>query len=428
MAFVGLDPDRAGELAQHLDEAATDLYAHADRVARLLSQADISSSHAPAETRDVANWAAYRARDLRKRIDRIVAANHIGAGPRIPGFRFASGKGAVNAGHDAADKLAELVEKGDKKGLDAELHAIAPYLSDLRYASAMFDRLGPKRSFDLLSAAKGRPDVAVLGRALATAHASKVISDKFLDGILEAGHNRAAALDAYMHASGVSERDRAQVALDEYMHRAASPPGTYKLLETTAPLVPYLEAGARVAVIGGAVVIVAGAGACVLLSEGACLGPAAAMAEQGALVFSSEDPSLPTGLFETLPLSLEDEAAFSRFVDRFRAVLPRAQLAFRGSSATGVKWKTGDPFDGSSDIDIAVVDDELFDKAREFGINLAGAGTRTRPLSPDDLPLLGLRDLQSELSGIAGHDVRFMIYRSMDDVLARGPAIVLPQS
>ena len=44
VSFVGLDPVRAGELASHLDQAAADLEAHAQEVARLLAQAGISSA------------------------------------------------------------------------------------------------------------------------------------------------------------------------------------------------------------------------------------------------------------------------------------------------------------------------------------------------------------------------------------------------
>ena len=67
--FVGLAPVAASGLATRLEEAAVDLEAHADRVARLLVQADITSSNASAEIRDVAAWTRYRSRDLRRRID-----------------------------------------------------------------------------------------------------------------------------------------------------------------------------------------------------------------------------------------------------------------------------------------------------------------------------------------------------------------------
>jgi hypothetical protein len=428
MSFVGLDPDRAGVLAAHLDEAAADLEAHAQTIERLLAQAGIVSSQAPAQIRDVANWAAYRSRDLRRRIDQIVAADHIGAGPRVPGFRFATKKGAVEAADDTADKLRELLGKGSKKALGGELRAMAPYLADQRYAAELFKRLGPKGTFDVLSATQASPAVLVLGRALAVLHASGAISDAFLKGILEAARKRAASLDSYMHPWGAaSERDRAKVALNEYVHGADSPPGSYKFLEAIAPLLPYLEAGTKVAIIGGAVVIVTAVGACAALSAGSCLGPASAFAEEGAVIFASEAPSVATDLFETLPLSMQEETEFGRFIDQIHARLPQMLVGgIRGSSATGVSWETGEPFNEASDIDLAIVDTGLWEKAQELGYKVIGGGTRTWPLKEYQLDGLGLRELQAELTEIAGHDVSIMLYRTMDDVFARGPFIVIP--
>ena len=73
MSYVGLDLAKCSDLKAHLDQAAADLNAHAATVQGLLAQADIQSCRAPAELRDVAAWAAYRARDLHKRIDRARA-------------------------------------------------------------------------------------------------------------------------------------------------------------------------------------------------------------------------------------------------------------------------------------------------------------------------------------------------------------------
>jgi hypothetical protein len=162
------------------------------------------------------------------------------------------------------------------------------------------------------------------------------------------------------------------------------------------------------------------------LSEGSCLGPAAAFAEEGAVVFSSEAPNVPTGLFETLPVNM-DEGTSVRLLDRVRAILPRVQVAIRGSSATGVKWETGDPLDEASDIDLAIVDDGLFQKAQELGIKFRGDGTRTGPLKLLQLRDLGLEELANELAEVAGYKVSIMVYRSMDDVLARGPAVIFPE-
>ena len=65
-----------------------------------------------------------------------------------------------------------------------------------------------------------------------------------------------------------------------------------------------------------------------------------------------------------------------------------------GSSATGVKWRSGEPFNAESDIDLAVVDSDLFAKAKELGVKLWGGGTRTPPLSNSGLEDLGLRSFK----------------------------------
>jgi hypothetical protein len=427
MSFVGLDPDRAGALAAHLDEAAADLNAHAQTVERLLADAGIVSSQAPAQIRDAANWAAYRSRDLRRRIDRIVAADHIGAGPRVPGFRFASKRGAVAAADNATHKLRELLAKGDKRALGDELGAMAPYLADQRYAAELFKRLGPKGVLDLVTALRGDAGVLIIGRALEAGQESGVITSRFLERMVEGALKRDAAVNAYVHPWGaVDARDRLKDAMKEWEQSTAGPPGLHGFMEAIAPLIPYVEAGAKVAVIGDAVVIVTAAGACVALSYASCLGPATAFVDESAVVFASEASAVPTGLLETLPVDY-DEAQFSGFIERIHARLPQfLGGVIRGSSATGVSFKTGEPFRDASDIDLAIVHDGLWAKVEELGIERWGAGTRTPPLSLSDLGNLGLKELQAELTEIAGHRVSIMIYRSMGDVLARGPGIVLP--
>jgi hypothetical protein len=144
-------------------------------------------------------------------------------------------------------------------------------------------------------------------------------------------------------------------------------------------------------------------------------------------MFASEAPGVPTSLVETLPLSLQEETGFGRFIDQIQARLPEMLVAgIRGSSATGVKWETGEPFNEASDIDLAIVDNGLWEKAQEFGYELIGGGTRTWPLKEFQLEQLGLLELQVELTQIAGHDVSIMLYRSMEDLLARGPFIAIP--
>ena len=59
-----------------------------------------------------------------------------------------------------------------------------------------------------------------------------------------------------------------------------------------------------------------------------------------------------------------DEAKFGRFCEIVRAAVPEANAGvLRGSAITGIKWKTGEPFDhagpGTSDIDLTLVGSDV---------------------------------------------------------------------
>ena len=110
MSYVGLDPQAASELARHLDEAARDLESHASTVAGLLDQAGIVSSAAPAQLREIAGWAAYRSRDLRRRIDKAVAADSGGVGAIwVRTISNGRGKVRVSARHSSlGEKIVEI--------------------------------------------------------------------------------------------------------------------------------------------------------------------------------------------------------------------------------------------------------------------------------------------------------------------------------
>jgi hypothetical protein len=142
MSYVGLDIDKCSELKAHLDQAAADLNAHAATVVALLAQAGIQSCQAPAELRDVAAWAAYRSRDLQKRIDKARAADS-GRGNAAPtGFRFASDEDARKAGIEEAKKINDLVHGGKDNEVRAELDKVRQYSSDTNFAAAFLSRLG----------------------------------------------------------------------------------------------------------------------------------------------------------------------------------------------------------------------------------------------------------------------------------------------
>src|SRR5438309_2055730 len=154
MAYVGLDPQAAGELAMRLDQAAADLEGHAGEVARLLDQAGIVSSAAPAQLREIAGWAAYRSRDLRRRIDKALAADSGAAGARAPGFRFASRGGAKKAGTEEADKIRALLDGHHPKKLAEDWPRRSP-TSPTRTSQPAFSRAWVRKPPSTCSARPG---------------------------------------------------------------------------------------------------------------------------------------------------------------------------------------------------------------------------------------------------------------------------------
>lgn len=95
---------------------------------------------------------------------------------------------------------------------------------------------------------------------------------------------------------------------------------------------------------------------------------------------------------------------------------------------TGRSFRTGAAFDAGrvSDFDIALGSPSLLARARELGVGLRSAGTRTGPLSAAQVQQLGLGSLQQSLSQMAGRPVNFMIYGDAAAAAARAPSIPIP--
>ncbi|GAC1322140.1 MAG: hypothetical protein NVSMB13_00030 [Mycobacteriales bacterium] len=134
-----------------------------------------------------------------------------------------------------------------------------------------------------------------------------------------------------------------------------------------------------------------------------------------------------------VPFGFADMPSFGIFGERLHAGLSRAGYAdargiLQGSGVTGISYATKAAFDvgRTSDLDVALAGRTLFDAAVEAGMPLRAAGSRTGPLSDEQQALLGLSNLRAELTSLAGHPVSFMIYRSSDGALARGPSIEVP--
>ena len=105
-----------------------------------------------------------------------------------------------------------------------------------------------------------------------------------------------------------------------------------------------------------------------------------------------------------------------------------AETYIRGSAVTGYSYRTGEAFDVGrpSDYDMAIVSPRLLQRAQELGIPLRGSGTRTGPLTEDQLGILGLKDVLKQLGTKSGRDVGFVIFRSKVEMDLRGPNLPLP--
>lgn len=97
---------------------------------------------------------------------------------------------------------------------------------------------------------------------------------------------------------------------------------------------------------------------------------------------------------------------------------------------TGVGHGSGLPFDQGrvSDFDLAVVSPQMREQVQGMGLRLRTGGTRTPVLTPDVLRQLGLSDAVADLNAAAGRPVSLMLYRTADDIAARGPSITWPRS
>ncbi len=132
-----------------------------------------------------------------------------------------------------------------------------------------------------------------------------------------------------------------------------------------------------------------------------------------------------------MPHGFSNSEAAGEFTQTLNGGLSEAgysetQAAFQGSSVTGVGFRSGLPFGDHSDYDIALGGDDLFNAAKEAGIGLRSGGTRTGPLNPAQLEQLGLSEMQAQLEGMAGREVHFMVYQSIEGAVGRSPSMLVP--
>jgi len=132
----------------------------------------------------------------------------------------------------------------------------------------------------------------------------------------------------------------------------------------------------------------------------------------------------------TVPHGFDSFQEFQAFAgplrQRMREQYPDLEMGFQGSSVTGRSADTGAPFDAgrTSDFDVAISGDSLYQAARARGVEFRGDGVSTGPLSDADLRALGLDGIVSDARAQAGgRPINLMIYRTMEDATGRKPTI-----
>jgi hypothetical protein len=134
------------------------------------------------------------------------------------------------------------------------------------------------------------------------------------------------------------------------------------------------------------------------------------------------------------PLGFRDATQYEKFKTTLNRGLqqtryPNTVPIMQGSSVTGVKYTTGEPFDvgRTSDFDVALAGDDIFGAAAAAKVNVRGGGIRTAPLNRRTVARLGLRPLQRELMAISKREVKFMVYRDAGEAVDDKPSIVMSQ-
>ena len=163
-------------------------------------------------------------------------------------------------------------------------------------------------------------------------------------------------------------------------------------------------------------------------------GPAMLIGGGSGTIFGKlEGKMLTEGVERAVPLGFKNADEFLEFGSHLKGGLDKAgyegsQAVFQGSSVTGVKYTTRAPFDVGrvSDFDIALTGSDLLQKAKDIGIGLRSLGTRTGPLTKNQLNRLGLLELQKKLSQFAGKEVNFVIFDSIEAAINRSPSIIVP--
>jgi hypothetical protein len=149
------------------------------------------------------------------------------------------------------------------------------------------------------------------------------------------------------------------------------------------------------------------------------------------------------GTFQEIPLGAGDILELKNFgsksvegMNKMGIKEAEAGLYIKGSSVTGVNFRTGKPFDVGrvSDWDISIVSPTLLKRIEKAGVKLRSGGRRTPSLDLTKkwprkyIKKAGLAPLAKELSEMMGRNVTFMVYDSLETLASRGEYLSIPKN
>lgn len=444
------DPAAVASTARTLTSIADDVARHAARLRSLASSGSSSSGSSWAGT--AATRAHARTVTLPPKLDKVTTS-YGAAGSAL--LRYAGA-------------LADTTERSR-----AAVSAFTRADDELRSAQAA------------QAAAASSDDAAVAAAAAAGVPAPPPTAPRYQASIdaAAAARTRAAATNAQAHADLARAASVAAAALKQASHQGIRNKSWWQHVTHTAVhwlSAQWHDALSHLADIGGKISVIAGIAAAVLAVGGLLFPPleAAAAAAEGIAAVSgvlsagsaaADDLTtpghqreglvalgmaalpgpaskilrrLPVGLSgrvltaveepmpRSAPLGFRDATQYEKFKTTLNRGLqqtryPNTVPIMQGSSVTGVKYTTGEPFDvgRTSDFDIALAGPEIFAAARRIGVKTRGNGVRTAPLPYKAIARLGLHDMRRELARQAGRKVEFMVYRSVEDAMADKPSI-----
>lgn len=121
------------------------------------------------------------------------------------------------------------------------------------------------------------------------------------------------------------------------------------------------------------------------------------------------------------PFGFGSSGQYKQFSSQLYAGFKKAgyddtDFLLQGSAVTSRSAETGAAFDVGrvSDIDIAVINPSLLSKLEQAGFRVNADGNAVGPLNAEQLDLLGLNQLQANLSKTMGRPVNFMVYGSRE--------------